>query len=228
MSTIIYLLTNTINGKQYVGQTSCGLNRRWSQHCWEAHRGSTKHLYKAIRKYGTDAFTVEILEQTTIDDVNARETYWIEQLKTLEHGYNLTRGGEGVRGWSPSEETRAKWSMCRKGRRLSVEHRDKIKEFMSSEKHPTRGMTGKNAPFYGKKHSIETRAKMSTAQTGEKSCMYGKKLSIETRAKLSAIRKGKTFTEEHKRKISAARKRYWRMKRISAPLATITINTNRL
>lgn len=114
MSAIIYLLTNTTNGKQYVGQTSMGLDWRWRQHCIDAQRNSTTHLHKAIRKYGNAAFTHEILEHTTIENVNAREIYWIAELKTKEHGYNMTNGGEGMRGFTPSTETINKRSVSMK------------------------------------------------------------------------------------------------------------------
>ena len=137
MSAIIYLLTNTINGKQYVGQTSVGLDERWRRHCRYARRGNPQYLCRAIRKYGPDAFTREILEHTTVEDVNVREIYWISELKTLEHGYNMTEGGEGMRGWVPSEETRAKLRAAK---------------------------SGENNPFYGKKLSPESIAKRTATR----------------------------------------------------------------
>lgn len=114
MAAIIYLLTNTVNGKQYVGQTSMGLDWRWRQHCTDARCSSTAHLHKAIRKYGPDAFIREILEHTTTEDVNAREVYWIAELKSKEMGYNMTEGGGGMRGLIPTTETRNKRSVSMK------------------------------------------------------------------------------------------------------------------
>jgi group I intron endonuclease len=208
MSAIIYLLTNTINGKQYVGQTSVGLDERWRRHCRYARRGNPQYLCRAIRKYGPDAFTREILEHTTVEDVNVREIYWISELKTLEHGYNMTEGGEGMRGWVPSEETRAK-----------------LRAAKSGENNPMHGKTGKKAPNYGKKFSDEFRAKLSAALSGEKNPQYGRPLTEEARAKISAAMKGKTFSSETIAKRVRTRKLHSRMKRILAPSVTIKSST---
>lgn len=91
----IYLITNQINGKQYVGQTSFSLQQRFKIHCHDALRENFKHrpLYSAIRKYGIDNFTISLIEET--DFPNEREQYWIKKLQTYETGYNATLGGEG-------------------------------------------------------------------------------------------------------------------------------------
>ena len=86
---------------------------------------------------------------------------------------NLTDGGDGVSGWIPSEETKAKQSAAMIGKKHSPEHIAKI----SGEKHPMYGKTGEKSPNFGK--------------TGEKSPMYGKPNppSEETKAKRLATRK---------------------------------------
>ena len=104
MSAIIYRLTNTVNGKIYIGQTSVGLKQRWQNHCCVAQKGSSYYVHAAIRKYGSDVFVRDILEETTLDMLNEREIHWIAQ---LHPEYNMNRGGDGQRGWKPSEETRA-------------------------------------------------------------------------------------------------------------------------
>lgn len=58
----------------------------------------------------------------------------------------------------------------------------------------TETLSGKNHHFYGKKHSLETKRKMSEDRRGEKSPNYGRKASIETRQKLSEMRKGRPGT----------------------------------
>ena len=230
MSAIIYLLTNTVNGKQYVGQTSYGLEKRWREHCQDARRGFPRYLYNAIRKYGPDAFTYEILEHTTIEDVNARETYWISELKTLEHGYNMTEGGGGVRGWVPSEDTRAKMSAAKTGKTFSAETRAKLRAALTGKTHSAEtrakmsaARSGENNPNYGKTHSAETRAKLSAAN-------IGKKLSAKTRAKMRAALSGennpfygKKLSPESIAKRTATRKLRARMKRIVAPEASIYV-----
>lgn len=167
MSAIIYLITNKVNGKHYIGQTSVGLEERWSGHCSAALSGSPYHLHNAIRKYGPDAFIREILEHTTTENVNAREIYWIAELKSKETGYNMTDGGDGMRGWSPSEATRTKISLARKGR-------------YAGKNHPMYGTTG---GFYGKLHTQESKDKIRAAK-------LGKRFTEEHKARMSAAKKG--------------------------------------
>lgn len=93
----IYKITNTINGKSYIGQSNC-IQRRFAQHKspYEQNRHSNKPLYKAFLKYGIENFKFEIIEECPIEKLNEREQYWISFYKTLTHqnGYNITCGGE--------------------------------------------------------------------------------------------------------------------------------------
>jgi hypothetical protein len=54
----VYLITNTVNGKRYVGKTHRASRKRWADHCSAAKRGSQYPLHCAIRKYDKDAFAV--------------------------------------------------------------------------------------------------------------------------------------------------------------------------
>lgn len=91
----IYLITNQINGKQYVGQTSFSLQQRFKRHCQDALKETLKNrpLYSAMRKYGIDNFIITLIEET--DSPDEREQYWIKELQTYISGYNATLGGEG-------------------------------------------------------------------------------------------------------------------------------------
>ena len=89
----VYLLTNTITQKRYIGKTGAGLNRRWTVHKYNAKSGVESHLYRSLRKHGAAAFQVELLEyDISKEEINQRECYWIEQ---LQPEYNMTKGGEG-------------------------------------------------------------------------------------------------------------------------------------
>ena len=89
----VYLLTNSITQKRYIGKTGVGLSRRWTVHKCNAKRGDVSHLYRSMRKHGAGVFVVELLEyDVSKEDINTRECYWIEQLKPE---YNMTAGGEG-------------------------------------------------------------------------------------------------------------------------------------
>ena len=100
----IYLITNTINGKKYIGQTSVSIAQRWRQHRWES-RGDRSHpLYRAIMKYGPDKFKVECLETVAGSraELVAAEIRLISTHDCMTpKGYNLSKGGEGYDSSQP-------------------------------------------------------------------------------------------------------------------------------
>jgi group I intron endonuclease len=129
---IVYLITNLINGKQYVGKTTRSLKVRWARHQYEAIRGRKQALYYAIRKYGAVCFSIEVLEEAdlkTEQDMNLCEILYIKFLNTkAPNGYNLTDGGEGTIGREVSLETRNKLSKALTGKRASQETKDKMRK----------------------------------------------------------------------------------------------------
>ena len=101
----IYIVTNRINGKIYVGQTIKSLKQRWSQHCKDT---SCVALYNAIKKYGSDEFDIKLLEECfSLDELNECEIKWINELNAIgSNGYNIREGGKG--GGALSENTKNK------------------------------------------------------------------------------------------------------------------------
>lgn len=89
----IYKITNCINQKVYIGQTSFSVEKRWKEHIKDINRHLDRPLYRALSKYGVENFTVETIEET--DNPNEREMYWIEYYQSFHKGYNATTGGEG-------------------------------------------------------------------------------------------------------------------------------------
>lgn len=99
---IIYKCTNKVNGKYYIGKTKNSLSERISQHKSEAKCNKDNTLcafHNALNKYGFENFIWEVIDTTqTEDDLNAREAFWIDKLKSLVEfgrGYNINSGGEG-------------------------------------------------------------------------------------------------------------------------------------
>lgn len=86
----IYKITNNINEHSYIGQSRC-ISERWKNHKLLAFNSNERSyeypLYRAIRKYGLDNFTFEVLEECLIQDLNDREGFWI---KYYEPEYNQT------------------------------------------------------------------------------------------------------------------------------------------
>lgn len=111
----IYLVTNTVNGLQYVGQTTASIEERWRQHVVEAGCCSDRHktsIEQAIQEYGVDNFEVSMLEHIIGQPrafLDQRECFWIRYYKTCtldygeDAGYNRTRGGHSA--WTMFDAT---------------------------------------------------------------------------------------------------------------------------
>ena len=105
----IYLCTNRITGKVYVGQTCRSVRKRWREHVTSALAHSKyecRVLACAIRKYGADAFDVTVLQAvSTVEEANIAEVEWIDELNCrAPNGYNITPGGVGNRNWTEEQK----------------------------------------------------------------------------------------------------------------------------
>ena len=105
----IYKVTNTNNGKVYIGQTKYSISWRWHTHLYATYTPkAVDHnslLHRAIRKHGIDSFVVDELEECTSDKLNDREIAWIEKYDSTNKakGYNISRGGGGCSLYSDDE-----------------------------------------------------------------------------------------------------------------------------
>lgn len=94
MTVGIYQIINLLNGKSYIGQSN-QIEKRWINHkiasTNKKDKGYEYPLYRAFRKYGIDNFEFIILEKCSVEKLDERECYWIEQKKPE---YNQTAGGE--------------------------------------------------------------------------------------------------------------------------------------
>lgn len=88
----IYKITNLVNNKSYIGQTT-NWKRRFQEHRNKGYgQEENKVLYRAFDKYGINNFTFEVIEEC--EDYNEREKYWIKYFDSFQNGYNMTEGGE--------------------------------------------------------------------------------------------------------------------------------------
>ena len=151
----IYLITNTINKKQYIGQTiSEDIEIRWKKHKNCDKKSIGRCLLNAYNKYGIDKFKFQILCICFDEDCNRFEEEYIKRMNTLSpNGYNLESGGNNSKH---HPETKRLISEKLKGRRLTP-ITDEIREKIS------KAISGKNNANFGKKITEERRQKLSNS-----------------------------------------------------------------
>lgn len=170
----IYVIRNTVNGKEYVGKSK-NVRKRLCGHC----SSTKKHpLQLALQKHGLAAFEVALLAIGAEADLSALEVAAIAERGTYgAAGYNASRGGEGVVGLQWTDEWREAQSARVKGVPLTSETKEKMRKSALA-----------NNPFKGRTHSAETKAKIGAAASLRQK---GKKLSPEHVANMSAALKGR-------------------------------------
>lgn len=147
----IYITTNLINGKQYIGQHYGKLNDKYI--------GSGSLLKKAIEKYGKNNFKKDILEICdSYDTMNEAERRWINFYNAVndENFYNIAEGGFNSNPCAGlSEEAKE-------------QRRKKLSEAVKGEKNYFYGkhLSKEEHPWYGRHHSEESKQKMSLAKRG--------------------------------------------------------------
>lgn len=198
----IYITTNKINNKKYIG-------KKHSNVFIESYLGSGKILKQAIKKYGKDNFVCEIIDTAdSLDELNAKEKYYIKlyDARNSDDYYNISSGGDCgpggpmFKGHRHSDETKRKMSLNKQGNKNGNygnhwNQSDELKELHSKLSF------GINNGMYGKHHSKITKQKISASNkgkiawnkglSGEKSHMYGKHHSKETKKKMSKQMKGR-------------------------------------
>jgi S-adenosylmethionine decarboxylase len=120
MRPAVYCITNTLDGKRYIGK-SINPSSRWGHHVWLSEHPKHKHhryLHAAMAKHGVSNFTFHVLEICETEEAAfTKEVAWIAKYETTVRGkgYNLHEGGRG--GINPSKETRQKMSDRSRGER---------------------------------------------------------------------------------------------------------------
>ena len=189
----IYMYTNLITGKRYVGKAK-DFDGRHEQHL----KRDEQLIDKKIKEYGIENFKIEILIENVQDNdkLNEYEKFFIKRKRShisYGTGYNRTWGGDGgdVRS-GMTEEQRKEYSRKisesskgkpspRKGKPCSEESKQKMSEALK-----------------GKPLSEETKRKISEAHKGKPSSYKGKQHSEETKQKMSEAHKGKPSKQQKK------------------------------
>jgi group I intron endonuclease len=192
MNAHIYLVTNKLNGKQYVGQTTVARNKV----------GHGLIVTEAYKKHGKDNFNYEPICKNinNRNTLNFIERFWIKVIDSrFPNGYNIEAGGsnKGI----VAESTKEKLRVANLGKKVSNETKAKI-ALSSTGRYP----------------SEETKAKLKVARSKQIPPMLGKTTKEETKKLLSQLRMGdknpmygKTITEEHRAKLkkNSAKNKYW-------------------
>lgn len=216
---VVYVITNTVSGKRYVGQTTLEPEKRWLAHVATAAKNPNKMpIASAIRTYGPGAFRFEVVEQCDgRAALDAAEDRWIAELGTLvPAGYNLKTGGGGRKHHA---DTRRKMSASRLGRRPSAETIQKARQRMLGVSPSAETRAKISASLAGRKADPEAIAKTAAALRGRRrpaehvapmhDAIRGKPKSDEHRAKLAAANRGKKASDETRRKMAETQRARW-------------------
>lgn len=172
----IYKITSP-SGKIYIGE-SVDIDQRWSRYRRLGCKQQRK-LYNSLKKYGVDAHIFEVVEECELEDLKKRERYWQEYYDVCsEKGLNLLLTSTDELKRTLSKESIEKMKKTFKERKISV---------------------GENNNMFGKKHSEETKKKISVKRKGQhagsKNPMFGRRGADNPNF-------GRTISEEAKKEIS--------------------------
>lgn len=113
----IYIRTNLVNGKQYVGQTQNLIEREKAWRKINSNIYGNKYFSNDRKKYGLDNFSFEILETCDDEKSDELEQYYIKKYNTIyPNGYNIQSGGKKGFTYKEMEETKIKKSISHKGK----------------------------------------------------------------------------------------------------------------
>jgi group I intron endonuclease len=186
----IYIATNKINGKSYIGFDS-NWPKRKKAHLYSSNNSKYPDynyaFHRAIRKHGYESFSWEILYQSLDIEhcLNEMEEYFIHQYDSFINGYNETHGGQApFLGKKHTKKAKQSISNAHRGNKYNLGKKRSIESIKKQkDNHPNKkdGYVHNMTNF---KHSKETIQKMRESKLGPKNSSYGKKHTEETKQKI--------------------------------------------
>lgn len=201
----VYRITNLVNGKCYIGQSS-NIPGRWRDHKAKARAGAKGHLYAAMRQYSIEMFSFEVLEkELDREKLNVLEIQYIKKYQSFDpaKGYNKTLGGRDE--FTFSDEARLVMSELKQGVPKSEEHKKHISQAKAGVTFSEDHCKKISEALIGRQHAAETKLKISRSMK-TKSKAGDLKKSEETKLKISTTLREKELSrsEETKNKIAKA------------------------
>ena len=198
----IYVVTNKVNGKQYVGLTSITVAHRWSEHKTCAVIGKRTYFYSALRKYGPEAF--DVVEYASVIDKKDLSAVERDVIQQLTPAYNQTNGGEVTFGRKYDDATKERIRQGSIGKKRTPEQKE-VQRRISKERWDS------NPEFRTK--CLEALAKGRANKNEEKRIEAVRRSatnrvwSDEARAKLSASCKGRRYGPEIIARMAASKRK---------------------
>jgi len=145
----IYKFTHKETGRCYIGQTIQDPNRRRLEHIADSrHTPKTYHFHNALKKYGIDTFTFEVIaEATSLTELNLLEEKYVDQYDAINNGFNIRQAGGNK---LHSTESKQRMSEAQKAahanrRELNGDKHEKHKKHIWTTAHPNKGGTKREA-----------------------------------------------------------------------------------
>ena len=145
----IYIITNQVTGKKYIGQTiQENAKMRWYAHLYSAKKGKQHPLYNSMRKHGISNFLWEIVDSAnTLDELNTLENIWEKKLTAEGHElYNIRNTGNN-KTHSPESIEKMRQAQIKAHAKRRAEGREggwKRRDggCMKGKRNPNKGKTG--------------------------------------------------------------------------------------
>lgn len=170
----VYRITHTESGRCYVG-LSVDIAKRWKAHIADVGKAPWK-LHRAMAKYGVAAFSFEVLEECTAEQLGERERFWIHKTDAFTLGFNMNEGGDAP---PHTPESRKKTSEALKGTKKTPEHNAKVSAANKGQKPSEAQRALFSIAAKARWDDPERRAALMASRAKKRVC------SPETRARLS-------------------------------------------